>query len=357
MVIRLCSSGSAVGSAAGRVYALSTAGSIGGILATSFVLLPRLGTEATLKLLCGATFLAGAAGLLRRRSLFSAAVLIPVPLMSSLPGLDWSRGALWMDESAYNLVRVVRRGNERLLELNNSSSVQTVQAAGGFSGYYYDAFALGPLLTPGRRMLVLGMGGAASIHATRITAPDIDVDAVEIDRKVVETASRWFDIRESSRLRIHIADARSWVAHDRGVYDLIEVDLYQGGPYIPFYLATEEFFHLVSGRMANHGVLMMNVFDAGPERELVFAVAATLRRVFPSVMSVRTQSANYMLVAFRQKVQPRTVRASLAGAPRMLCRYREMHDLVPPSGTPWFSDDRAPIEEITRRMLQYARAR
>src|SRR5579884_1001028 len=353
MIIRLCTLNRAVGSAAGRVYALSTAGSIAGILATSFVLVPRFGTEATLKLLCAATFLAGAAGLSRRRSVFTAAILIPVPLISSVTGLGWSRGALWAEESPYNLVRVVRRGNERFLQLNNSSSVQTVQADAGPSGYYYDAFALGPLFTPGRRMLVLGMGGGASIHAARITAPDIDIDAVEIDAKVVEAAWRWFGIRESNRLRIHVADARRWLARTRSVYDLVELDLYQGGPYIPFYLATREFFQLVSSRMSSDGVVMMNVFDAGPKHELVFAVGATLQRVFPSVMAIRTQSANYLLVAFRRKTSQQTVRAVLTRAPQFLDRWREIQPMAPPPGAPCFTDDLAPIEQITHRMLRF----
>lgn len=353
VAVRACSRADAIGSAAGRVYALSTAGSMAGILATSFVLLPRVGTDATLRILCAATFLLSVPAFARRRGI-AAACFLPIACVSNLPGLDWSRGAVWSAESAYNLVRVVQRGSERVLLLNNNGSVHSVRAETGLTGYYYDAFALGPLVAPAHRMLVLGMGGGASIHATRMTAPDIDIDAVEIDSKVVEAAARWFDITASDRLRIHNDDARRWLARNQGAYDLLEVDLYQGGPYIPFYLATEEFFRLVSVHMTRHGAVMMNVFDAGPKRELLFAIAATLKRVFPSVMVVRTQDANYMLFAFTRTRLAASVRESLWNAPAGLDRYREITAVDPPEGTRWFTDDCAPIEEVTRRMLRSA---
>jgi len=32
------------------------------------------------------------------------------------------------------------------------------------------------------------------------------------------------------------------LAFSEGYYDLVHLDLYQGGPYVPFYLTTVEFF-------------------------------------------------------------------------------------------------------------------
>jgi len=40
---------------------------------------------------------------------------------------------------------------------------------------------------------------------------------------------------------VYVADARPWLASHALRYDLVQVDLYQGGPYTPFYLITEEF--------------------------------------------------------------------------------------------------------------------
>jgi spermidine synthase len=57
-------------------------------------------------------------------------------------------------------------------------------------------------------------------------------------------------------VRVHLADARPWLERDRASYNLVHVDLYQGGPYIPFYLVTEEFFRLVQTHIMPGGLLM-----------------------------------------------------------------------------------------------------
>ncbi len=83
-------------------------------------------------------------------------------------------------------------------------------------------------------MLVLGMGAGTSIATTRATAPEIEVDAVEIDPKVIEAGVRFFGLQpDENLLRIHLADARPWLIRNRAKYDLAQIDLYQGGPYIP----------------------------------------------------------------------------------------------------------------------------
>src|SRR5205085_5742093 len=144
-----------------------------------------------------------------------------------------------------------------------------------------DDFALGPLLVPTHRVMVLGMGGGGSIQATRLTAPDAAIDAVEIDGKVIDAAKRFFDLRPDSRLRIHTADARPWLNHDRGRYELVHVDLYHGGPYVPFYLTTVEFFKQVRSRMSDDGLLMMNVFDPSRREDVLASMVATLKQVYP----------------------------------------------------------------------------
>src|SRR5271167_4729489 len=53
-VIRLLARGGHVGHTVGRVFALSTAGSIVGVLVTSFYLVPRFGTRMTMEILCAA---------------------------------------------------------------------------------------------------------------------------------------------------------------------------------------------------------------------------------------------------------------------------------------------------------------
>lgn len=357
IMVRLCAEVGTIGRAAGLVYALSTAGSIAGIMATIFWLLPRVGTERTLQLLCGTSFLIAAVGFLalgKRRALGITLAVAPVPLLLVTPGLGWSEGSVWTAESPYNLVRVVQSGGQRLLQLNHPSSVHSVRdASGAWTGYYYDYFALGPLLVPAKRALVLGMGAGGSIRSMRLTAPAIAIDAVEIDPRVVEAATRWFGVDAAdSRLRIHVMDARRFLSRDHGTYDLVQLDVYQGGPYIPFHLVTEEFFRLARARMADVALLMMNVFDSGEDTALLLRLATTLRRVFPSVQVGQTDARNFMLFAFTHVPSAEPIRyrpavlQSNAGV-----RDMQIREITPANATEVFTDDIAPIEEMTRRML------
>ena len=244
--------------------------------------------------------------------------------------------------------------------------MQTVRdEAAGWTGYVFDDYVLGPLLVPARRALVLGMGGGGSITATRKVAPEIEVDAVEIDHEVVEAALRFFGLRpDDRRLRIHVAGARPWLTQDRGIYDLVHLDLYHGGPYIPFYVATVEFFELVRAHMAEDGLLMMNVLDAGANKELLLSIGATLRWVFPSVAVLQHTKDNYMLLAFARGRSAAWVRDRLRhadGPPDVKQFARRAADAVvefeAPPRSPILTDDHAPVEEMTRRMVaeQWAR--
>jgi spermidine synthase len=358
ILVRLCASSGTVGRSAGLIYALSTVGSMGGVVMTISWLLPSVGTDTTLRLLCGLTFLIGACGLssvrIPRKKLAVILAVAPLTFLHRIPGLDWSDGAVWTAESSYNVIRVVRNGSQTLLQLNQAMSIHSIMdSSGPWTGYYYDYFALGPVLVPAKRALVLGMGGGGSIRSMRITAPAVEIDAVEIDPKVVEAATRWFGLNvNDQRLHMHVADARQWLSRHGGPYDIVQLDVFQGGPYVPFYLMTDEFFRLMRTRMSGDAVLMMNVFDVSKDSQLLFSTAATLRRVFPSVKVGVTNPGNYMLFAFtRARTDASTAQRPSVLQSQMGVRDMQLVEIVPPAGTRVFTDDVAPVEAMTRRML------
>jgi len=291
---------------------------------------------------------------------------IIVGALKFVPPITWSRNTVWVQESPYNLVRVVRDGQRLILKLNDERGIHTIRdQRTGWTGNYYDDFALGPLLAPAQRLLVLGMAGGGSIASTRVTAPDIDIDAVEIDPRVVEAAARFFGMNPDDKLlHIQVADARPWLAQNKGEYDIVHVDLYQGGPYIPFYLVTVEFFRSVRAHMSEDGLLMMNLFDMGRDQELLLAAAATLKRVFPIVAVLPIGSGNRMLLAFSKETPDASIRARLesyrgnAFVMRLAASAAARISVIEPAaGTIVFTDDFAPVENMTRRMLNSANSR
>jgi spermidine synthase len=358
-VIRLLARAGHIGVTAGKVYALSTAGSIAGVLATSFFLVPRFGTRMTLQILCALTLVIAGAGLLARSK---AALLLLVPAIGVflVPKLVFAPVVLWTTESAYNWIAVLHKDNMRWLSLNHPAYAQTLHKEGAsWSGFYTDDFALGAALTPGRRMLALGMGAGGGILSTLAAAPEMHIDAVEIDPQVVEVAAKFFDLPVGrNNLSVHVADARPWLAAHPQTWDLVQVDLYQGGPYVPFYLATTEFFGEVRSHMSPDALLMVNVYDVSKSQELLMAMGATLGQVFTSVCVIARADGNHVVMAFPRttplaELQQRLKEVKGEQAFQQLAHEAadSVAELRPSVGTPVFTDDRAPIEDMTRRTL------
>jgi spermidine synthase len=358
-VIRLLARAGHVGSSAGEVYAFSTVGSIVGVLATAFFLIPELGTHATLKIFCAISVITGMAGLVANRRFVLFGILALVILLAA-PRVKLHSYEIWRAESVYNEVRVFHYQEYLWLALNDlRHSHTTFKDNSAWSGSYQDVFVLGPILVHDPRLLVLGMGAGGSIRMTRLADPELQADAVEIDPKVVEAAHLFFGLpRHAMWLQVHIADARPWLERDYTRYDLVHVDLYQGGPFIPFYLVTEEFFRLVRDHMTADGLLMMNVYDAGSRREIVEATGATIERVFPSVFVYSRVPKSYMLFAFSKPRSLASVREqldSVLGSSGIVKIARDaaagMMDFRAPADAVVFTDDHAPIDPMTRRML------
>ncbi len=352
-VIRL-SAREHVGTTAGAVNALGAIGSIGGVLLTAFVLLPQAGTRSTLQGLAAVSLVLGSAGLLPRRE---AAGALAALLLVWAPERDWPPRTVWKGESIYHVVQVVNLGTLRGLVLDEETSLHTaVDLNGGPTKGYWDDFAVGPVLARGHRALVLGLGGGASVRALRSADPHAEIDAVEIDPLVVTVAAEQFGVEPGPMLRLHTRDARRFLAATSDAYDVIQSDLFRGGPDIPAHLATCEFFELARERLRPGGVLMVNVFDLSPGRPLLSSVAATLARAFPTVLVRSRNELNHMLLAFREERSLTEVRAALGAAPVSVSDIAlEMseHLAVPAyaQDTMVLTDDRAPVEQLTSRML------
>ena len=107
------------------------------------------------------------------------------------------------------------------------------------------------------------------------------MDGVEIDSELEEVGNRFFDMGSNENLTVHNEDARPWLRRSEGGYDAIFVDAYRQ-PYIPFYLATEEFFELVRDRLAPGGVVVVNAGHPEGNDDLEKVLGRTMAEVFPN---------------------------------------------------------------------------
>jgi len=343
------------GRVAGRLYALSTVGSILGTFAAALFAIPLVGTQRTL--LGAAALLAVAAvPLAPRRAL---AVALVVAAAAALPpgGIKSSSGVIWEGESRYGYLRVVQYADgSRALQENEGIADQSLWYPHSvLTGGYWDQFQVLPrlLVRPPRNALVLGNAGGTVSRALAHFYPGVRVDGVELDPLVTSAGRRFLGLRETNGVRTITADARVFLASTHRRYDVIVVDAYRQ-PYIPFQLATEEFFRLVRDHLTPGGVVALNVAAIPTDRTLTEDVGTTLATAFPQVWRWSALRFSDVLFAFRSRrsrggLLRRAGLVAPALRPLVPLFRRELTQLEP-HGSAW-TDDRAPVEWVTDRML------
>mgnify|MGYP005835642833 CR=1 FL=1 len=309
-----------VGNVAGRLYALSTLGSIVGTLAATFWLVPAFWTSATVKSLglClvlvsllalvpsvwrrrGGLRLAGVAGLLCLAA--AAAALTPIKPPSHLRLAEGETLVAELDSPYHHIgVVLLSRGydeeskqwsirmmfdkyieSEVLVQSGDPKDIRLKEPYE--SGAKYTDMLHIPLLfnKDAKSVLVIGGGGGVVPTIYRRHYPQLEsVDVVEIDPVVVEVAEKYFGFRPNEDgVNVHVMDGRIYVRDCRRHYDIILLDAFTGGR-PPFHLLTREFLRLVKARLSPRGVVHLNIISSleGEKSKLFWAMLKTFHEVF-----------------------------------------------------------------------------
>jgi predicted membrane-bound spermidine synthase len=362
------------GEVVGRLYATSTAGSLLGTMLAALLLIPALGTQRTFLVFALALALVAVAGLgwrfLAVPALLALVISLPV---GTIKAADTGR-VIHEADTEYQYARVIEREDgSRRLELNEGQAVHSLYRPGEYlTGDYWDGqlvlpFAATRKAAPSsssllhgagrapRRIAILGNGAGTVARAYGHFFPETAVDAVEIDPELTELGRRFFDLR-NPRMRTYAEDARPWLRRSDGGYDAIMVDAYRQ-PYIPFYLATREFFELAAERLAPGGVVIVNVGHPEGGDELERVLGRTMAEAFPTVMRYPIEPTNTLLLASDAPLSAAGLDrgAALPSALRPLAR--EAATALEPrlGGGEVYTDDRAPVEWLVdSSLLEYA---
>jgi spermidine synthase len=311
-----------LGRTAGRLFAVSTFGSIAGTWATAFVLVPEFGTNQLIAQGAAALFaavvlvtfvgrlpLAGVVATLaflgaayasfelapsRTGTLAAAQAQNYSPVYrlrgESNEGVDYAAEGykvLYRKDTAYHSLAVVEDSVSRYLRFDSSFQ------SGMKIGKPFDTeFAYAPMFhlpfayrSNVRDLLFIGLGGGSSPKRLWRDFPNLNIQAVEIDPEVVDVAYRFFGLPRDSRLAVEADDGRRYLARTDKQWDVIAVDAYYSDS-IPFHLTTFEFLQLVRERLKPGGILIANVIGAitGPDSRLFRSFVRTYRTVFPTVV-------------------------------------------------------------------------
>jgi len=355
------------GRVSGRIYAVSTLGSLLGTYLPVLVVIPLAGSRRT-AVIFGVVLLAvGLLGAWRARGTGRAPLallalpllLAPVMALGLRGGIKADDGQLYETESAYNYIQVIRQDDCNYLLLNEGQAYHSFYCDDGrvpqisvwsimLAAPYFAADA-----RPPRRVAVVGLAaGTIPKQLTRVFG-SIAIDGIELDPAVVEVGREYFALDEAN-VRAIIGDGRYALAGLSGPYDLITIDAYKV-PYIPWHLTTHEFFSDAAARLSETGALAINVGGAPGDRRLIDGIAATLLTVFPTVHAIDVPGTlNTILVATRQPTTAEALAANLAALPpdadpllRDALRTAAANLAPIGAGGVVFTDDRAPVETIS----------
>jgi spermidine synthase len=364
------------GTVAGRLYALSTAGSLVGTLLSALLLIPLVGTRRTFLIFALAIAVVAVWGLRPVRRYVAApaaiAALIALPVGTLKAEADNGR-VIHEAETEYQYARVVETdGGARMLELNEGQAQHSIceaecdagpagprNPASVLTGDVWDGHLVDGFLvldkTP-RRVAILGNAAGTTSRAYEEFFPDSRVDGVEIDSELSEIGRRYFDMN-NPRLHLYHEDARPFLRRIDARYDVISVDAYRQ-PYIPFYLTTVEFFETVRDRLGDGGVMIVNTGHPEGQDDLEKVLTATIAEVFPNVLRDPIEPTNTLIVASRRPLSVDRLRANVTRLPAELraTAVAAASRIEPPlRGGDVYTDDKAPVEWlIDKSIVDYA---
>jgi spermidine synthase len=349
------------GEVVGRLYAISTAGSLLGTMVSALLLIPLLGTQRTFIVfaLCLALVAAVAIGWRAVAAPAALALALAIPVGTIKDAGDDT--VLYEAETTQQYARVVERDDgTRVLELNEGQAVHSLYRPGEYlTGDYWDGHLVLPAAAarqPPERIAILGNAGGTVARAFGHYFPETVVDAVEIDSELTELGERFLGLH-NPRMEVFDEDARPWLQAADGGYDAIMVDAYRQ-PYIPFYLTTREFFDLTRERLGEDGVTIVNVGHPEGGEELERVLGRTLASVYPRVLRYPIEETNTLLVAGGEELSAARLRRDAGALPaelRPLAREAaaELEPRLP--GGEVYTDDRAPVEWLVdSSLLEYA---
>lgn len=366
------------GQISGRVYAISTVGSLLGTFLPTLLLVDLIGTMSTFLLFAALLYLVAFVGLWRHQGIKTLRWLwmpVVVALLAVLvlngplrPPVTGSK-LLYEKESQYNYIQVQEDtyGN-RYLYLNEGQGIHSQWSPNTVSdnhrtwSFFLTAPYFNAVMQPADVKSVAIIGLAAGTIARQYNAVygAIPIDGIEIDGEIIDAGARYFDMNAEKMpgLKTYAQDGRYMLNHLDKKYTLIAIDAYRP-PYIPWHLTTVEFFQEVSTHLDETGVVAINVGRTNTDRRLVDALTNTLLQVYPSVHAIDVPASfNTILVATNQPTDDANLSANLQALPADADPFLRdsmtwgVQQIVPiHTSSTIFTDDRAPVETLVDSLV------
>ncbi|MEO8042243.1 MAG: fused MFS/spermidine synthase [Acidobacteriota bacterium] len=293
------------GATVGRLYALSTIGSIVGTFAAGFFLIPFVGSNRTLYVIAASLivislFLAPFA--FSRTSFGILTIFVFGIAGSELTAYYQLRTKGMHDvDTEYSRVQIFRgteakTGRPLRAMATDPYFVQSIIYLDGdelFAKYSHFYHLLRYLRPEFRSTLMIGGAGYTFPQNYLQTYPNASIDVVEIDPAMTSIAREYFRLEDSSRLKVIHDDGRVFLNRaEMGTYDAVLMDAFGSLFSVPYQLTTIEAVQNISRVLDDNGIVIFNLGSAirGDSNRLLQAELATYHAVFPTVELFKVNS-------------------------------------------------------------------
>lgn len=272
-------------------YGANSVGAALGAMAAGFVLIPAIGSAATVVMAALVLLVSGLTWAGSRRTWLFAPLLavaaVPLlnlpPIAKLLPHAQAGSRDLYLYEDAVSLNHVVEQSDGQRLLLTDMQRMDASTEAAAVLVQMNQARL--PLLLHEEPHSVLFLGVGTGISAAGSLAfPGLKRHAVELSKGAILSAQNWFSVANRGVMRdmeVRRDDARHFLAATRDSYDVIIGDLFHPDLAGHSSLLSVQQFQRVRERLNGNGLFVqwvaLNQFDA----ESLDIVLRSFRRVFP----------------------------------------------------------------------------
>ena len=286
------------GKTVGRLYALSTVGSILGTFLAGFVLIPMVGSEKTLYLI-GASLI-GLSVLLAPFALSRLNVAVLVLFVFGIGITELKNHFLRRTndlhdiDTEYSRVQVFKTIDPKTKKeiravatdpffVQSAMFTDSDELALEYANFYHLLKHFKPDF---QNTLLIGGAGYTFPNEYLKKYPAAKMDVVEIDPQMTEIARKFFRLKEHADLNIIHEDGRVFLnqsAADK--YDVVLMDAFGSLFSVPFQLTTVEAVQNINRVLRDDGVIIFNLGGAikGEASKFLQAEMKTYRQVFPKV--------------------------------------------------------------------------
>lgn len=289
-----------IGITVGKLYALSTLGSIIGTLGVAFWFIPNYGISKGFVILGFYLLMLGVIGIIINRRfglrvlvliiIIATVYLISFFLLEKPAELPEGLHLTYKIESPYSNLKVIDKDShsQRFLLSNNIFQTGITRLPffwnKGCLILSRNYLELLPYYNPeGRQLLLIGLGGGLIPRVMDLH--NITTSSIEIDPEVVNIARQFFDFKGEAR----IGDGRYLLKEDCATgkqYDFIILDAFSSES-LPFHLMSKEMFELSKKAIRQNGILAIH-YVGTPASIVSQSIFRTLASVFEYVIVYQT---------------------------------------------------------------------